>query len=84
MCVCVGGVSIAAATACYAAHHSANYDQASPCRHGKAGNGKSLFSHTPVEAMGARCHADEVSVRGRAHGCTLAATSHAVALPQTV
>lgn len=34
------------------AHHSANYDQAFPCRHSSAGNGKSLFSHTPMEAMG--------------------------------
>lgn len=33
-------------------HHSANYDQAFPCRHSSAGNGKSLFSHTPIEAMG--------------------------------
>lgn len=34
------------------AHHSANYDQAFPCRHSSTGNGKSLFSHTPMEAMG--------------------------------
>lgn len=34
------------------AHHSANYDQAFPRRHSSAGNGKSLFSHTPMEAMG--------------------------------
>lgn len=34
------------------AHHSANYDQAFPCRHSSAGNGKSLFSHTPMEVMG--------------------------------
>lgn len=34
------------------AHHSANYDQAFPCRHSGARNGKSLFSHTPMEAMG--------------------------------
>ena len=33
-------------------HHSANYDQAFPCRRSSAGNGKSLFSHTPMEAMG--------------------------------
>lgn len=73
------------ATQCTAeAHHSANYDQASPCRHGKAANGKSLFSHTRVEAMGARWRADEMSVRWRVRCRTLAATGHAVALPQTV
>lgn len=33
-------------------HHSANYDQAFPRRLRSAGNGKSLFSHTPMEAMG--------------------------------
>lgn len=49
------------------AHHSANYDQASPCRHGNAGNGKSLFSHTPMEVMGARLRADEMPVHERPH-----------------
>lgn len=49
------------------AHHSANYDQASPCRHGNAGKGKSLFSHAPMKVMGARCHADEMPVRARPH-----------------
>lgn len=53
----VGGVlqrgSHRPAARCMAeAHHSANYDQAFPCRHSSAGNGKSLFSHTPMEAMG--------------------------------
>lgn len=47
------------------AHHSANYDQASPCRHGNAGDGKSLFSHTLMEVTGARCHADEMVVYAR-------------------
>lgn len=54
------------------AHHSANYDQAFPRRHGSAGDGESLFSHNPDGGDRGRRHADELRVRTRRQ--TLAST----------